>query len=156
MARNRSKSPKSVEAFTHEGAERRNIPTTEYQPVMRSDDQNPIQVAYERRNPDLGPQVVWRGKDMQDWSDLMVQAPPLFIQERVHPKVLIDDLSRMSRMARAEKDAAEPGFQTDFFGDFNGLPAGDAKTEFYQHDANWSHRMILGDALQSPFRSAQF
>ena len=139
---------KSVEAFTHDGAKRRNIPTAEYQPVMRSDDQNPIQVAYQRRNPDLDPQLVWRGKDVADWSDLVVQAPPLFIQEKVHPKVLIDDLARMSRKARTEKDAAEPGFQTDIFGDFNGLPEGDAKTEFYQHDANWSNRMILGDALQ--------
>ena len=139
---------KSVETITHDRAKRRNIPTAEYQPVMRSDDQNPIQVAYERRNPDLDPQLVWRGKDMQDWSDLVVQAPPLFIQEKVHPKVLIDDLARMSRKARAEQDAAEPGFQTDFFGDFNGLPDGNAKTEFYHHDANWSNRMILGDALQ--------
>ncbi|MYE87055.1 MAG: site-specific DNA-methyltransferase, partial [Gammaproteobacteria bacterium] len=148
MARSRTKRRKSVEAFTHDGAKRRNIPTAECQPVMRSDDQNPIQVAYERRNPDLDPQLVWRGKDVADWSNLVVQAPPLFIQEKVHPKVLIDDLARMSRKARAEKDAAEPGFQTDIFGDFNGLPDGDAKTEFYQHDANWSNRMILGDALQ--------
>ena len=148
MTRSRTRKRKSVEAFTHDGAKRRNIPTAEYQPVMRSDDQNPIQVAYQRRNPDLDPQLVWRGKDMADWSDLVVQAPPLFIQEKVHPKVLIDDLARMSRKVQAEKDAAEPGFQTDIFGDFNGLPDGDAKTEFYRHDANWSNRMILGDALQ--------
>ena len=144
----KKKPGKQVETLVHREAKRRNIPTAEYQPVMRSDDQNPIQVAYERRNPDLDPQLVWRGKDVADWSNLVVQAPPLFIQEKVHPKVLIDDLARMSRKARAEKDAAEPGFQTDIFGDFNGLPDGDAKTEFYQHDANWSNRMILGDALQ--------
>ena len=149
MARKRTQPKrKSVEAFTHDGAKRRNIPTAEYQPVMDSDDQNPVRVAYERRNPDLDPQLVWRGKDLADWSDLVVKAPPLFIQEKVHPKVLIDDLARMSRKARAEKDAAEPGFQTDIFGDFNGLPDDDAKTEFYQHDANWSNRMILGDSLQ--------
>ena len=144
----KKKPSKKVETLVHREAKRRNIPTAEYQPVMRSDDQDPIRVAYERRNPDLDPQLVWRGKDMQDWSDLVVQAPPLFIQEKVHPKVLIDDLARMSRKARAEKDAAEPGFQTDFFGDFNGLPDDEARTEFYQHDANWSNRMILGDALQ--------
>ena len=144
----KKKPGKKVETLVHREAKRRNIPTAEYQPVMRSDDQDPIRVAYERRNPDLDPQLVWRGKDMQDWSDLVVQAPPLFIQEKVHPKVLIDDLARMSRKARAEKDAAESGFQTDFFGDFNGLPDDEARTEFYQHDANWSNRMILGDALQ--------
>src|SRR3712207_6769518 len=55
---------------------------------------SPIQVAYERRNRDLDPQLVWRGKDEQDWSDLVVHAPPLYIQEKVHPKVLIDDLLR--------------------------------------------------------------
>ena len=144
----RRKSSKSVEAITHDGAKRRNIPTAEYQPVMHADDQSPIRVAYERRNPDLDPQLVWRGKDMEDWSDLVVPAPPLFIQEKVHPKVLIDDLARMTRHSRAEQQATEPGLQADLFGDFNGLPDEDAKTEFYQHDANWSNRMILGDSLQ--------
>ena len=143
-----AKKTKQVETLTHRKASRRNIPTAEYQPVMRSDDQDPIRVAYERRNPDLDPQLVWRGKDMADWSDLVVQAPPLFIQEKVHPKVLIDDLARMSRKAKAEQQADEPGHQPDLFGDFNGLPDDDAKTEFYQHDANWSNRMILGDSLQ--------
>ena len=143
-----AKKPKRVETLIHQKATRRNIPTAEYQPVMRGDDQDPIRVAYERRNPDLDPQLVWRGKDMQDWSDLVVQAPPLFIQEKVHPKVLIDDLARMTRASRAEQHATEPGLQADLFGDFNGLPDEDAKTEFYQHDANWSNRMILGDSLQ--------
>ena len=111
---------------------------------MADDERRPIQVAYKRRNRDLDPQLVWRGKDEQDWSDLVVQAPPLYIQEKVHPKVLIDDLIRQS-----EEDAAsESGFQADLFADFNGLPSEDAKTEFYQHDANWSNRMILGDSLQ--------
>ena len=149
MARRPTKrKAKSVEALTHDSAKRRNIPTAEYQPVMRDDDRDPIRVAYQRRNPDLDPQLVWRGKDVQDWSDLVVQAPPLFIQEKVHPKVLIDDLARMTRDARAEQEAAEHGVQPDLFGDFNGLPDDEARTEFYQHDANWSNRMILGDSLQ--------
>ena len=78
----------------------------------------------------------------------MVQAPPLFIQEKVHPKVLIDDLVRRSKDAEAERAAGEKGFQPDLFADFNGLPNSEARTEFYQHDANWSNRMILGDSLQ--------
>ena len=143
-----AKKQKQVETLLHSEARRRNIPTAEYQPVMRSDDQDPIHVAYQRRNPDLDPQLIWRGKDVQDWSDLVVQAPPLFIQEKVHPKVLIDDLARMTRDARAEQEAAQHGVQTDLFGDFNGLPDDDARTEFYRHDANWSNRMILGDSLQ--------
>jgi adenine-specific DNA-methyltransferase len=86
-------------------------------------------------------QLVWRGKDTQDWSDLIVQAPPLYIQEKVHPKAIIDDLQRH----QASADGA--AIQTDLFGDFNGVPP-DARTEFYQHDAHWSNRMILGDSLQ--------
>ena len=130
---------KTVESLRHQDASRKNIPTAEYQAVMAEDDRNPIEVAYERRNPDLDPQLVWRGKDEQSRSDLMVQAPPLFIQEKVHPKVLIDDLRQRTR---------ETDNQADLFADFNGVPIGDAQTEFYQHDANWSNRMILGDSLQ--------
>ena len=91
------KTPKQVETLTHEEASRKNIPTAEYQALLEKEDQSPIQVAYECRSRDLDPQLVWRGKDEQDWSDLVVQAPPLFIQEKVHPKVLIDDLVRQSK-----------------------------------------------------------
>ena len=101
-------------------------------------------MAYERRNRDLDPQLVWRGKDEQDWSDLVVHAPPLYIQEKVHPKVLIDDLLRQTK----ESASTKPGCQLDLFADFNGMPEGADKTEFYQHDQNWSNRMILGDSLQ--------
>ena len=139
---------KSVEVLTHDADTRRNIPTAEHEPVMAEDDRSPVEVAYERRNRDLDPQLVWRGKDEQNWSDLVVQAPPLFIQEKVHPKALINDLLRHSKTAEAERLARESGFQVDLFADFNGLPSEDARTEFYQHDANWSNRMILGDSLQ--------
>ncbi|GJL98770.1 MAG: site-specific DNA-methyltransferase [Methyloligella sp.] len=87
-------------------------------------------------------QLVWRGKDQQDWSDLVVQAPPLYIQEKIHPKAIIDDLKRQTK-ERQEQQADMP----DLFGDFNGIDP-EAKTEFYQHDQHWSNRMILGDSLQ--------
>ena len=146
MAKRKSK--RTVETLTHGEASRRNIPTAEHEPVMADDDRSPVEVAYERRNRDLDPQLVWRGKDEQNWSDLVVQAPPLFIQEKVHPKALINDLLQHTKTAEAERLARESGFQTDLFADFNGLPSEDARTEFYQHDANWSNRMILGDSLQ--------
>ena len=146
--RTRKRSGKTVETLKHTDDKRANIPTAEYQAVMEEDDRDPTQVAYERRNRDLDPQLVWRGKDDQDRSDLVAQAPPLFIQEKVHPKVLIDDLLRRSKEMAADKAAGESDFQADLFADFNGLPSEDARTEFYQHDANWSNRMILGDSLQ--------
>ena len=162
MATRKPKAPLAVETLRHEGATRKNIPTAEYQSVMAQDEQSPRPVAYARagsqgleeektaRNRDLDPQLVWRGKDEQDWSSLIVQAPPLYIQEKVHPKVLIDDLRRETERQR-EASARGHGQlteQVDLFADFNGLPGGDARTEFYQHDAHWQNRMILGDSLQ--------
>ena len=133
-----SKKPISVEALKHGAATRKNIPTAEFESVMREEEKSPVQLAYERRNRDLDPQLVWRGKDEQDWSDLIVQAPPLYIQEKVHPKVIIDDLMRQSKKASAP--------MADLFGDFNGLDL-EARTEFYAHDQHWSNRMISGDSL---------
>ena len=136
----RAKKPKTITAITHDDS-RKNIPTAEYQSVMKSEERLPIEVAYERRNRDLDPQLVWRGKDEQDAEPLIAQAPPLYIQEKVHPKVLIDSLKRYSREETSTEETI------DLFADFNGLPEGDARTEFYQHEANWSNRMILGDSL---------
>ena len=148
MARPRNPKAKSVEALRHQEATRTNIPSAEHQPLMRDEEQSPVRVAYERRNRDLDPQLVWRGKDEQDLYDLAVNAPPLYIQERVHPKVLIDDLMRQSRnRPEPESEGYQHGF-ADLYADFNGLPDGADRTEFYQHDANWSNRMILGDSLQ--------
>ena len=140
--------PKTIATLRHQDASRPNIPTAEHEPVMSEGDRTPIEVAYARRNRDLDPQLVWRGKDQQNWSDLVVQAPPLFIQEKIHPKALINDLLRHSKTAEAERMARQSGNQTDLFADFNGLPDGADRTEFYQHEANWSNRMILGDSLQ--------
>jgi len=136
---------KTVADLTHREATRKNIPTVEHQSVMSPDEQAPIQVRY-TRNPDLDPQLVWRGKDQQDWSDLVVNAPPLYIQEKVKPKALIDDLRRQTEETR-EAGAPTPA-TLDLFGDFNGLPDGADRTEFYQHEGHWQNRMILGDSLQ--------
>lgn len=129
----------TVESFKHEEATRKNIPTAELQSVIKPDDK-PLELRYPR-NTDLDPQLVWRGKDEQDWSELVLQAPPLYIQEKVHPKVIVDDLLRQTRESKATE-------QLELFSDFNGIPDGADKTEFYEHDQNWTNRMILGDSLQ--------
>lgn len=136
-------STKHVETLTHDEARRKNIPSVEQQSIATQEHIAPRQVRY-ARNTDLDPQLVWRGKDEQDWSDLVVNAPPLYIQEKVHPKVLIDDLLRNSKEREHEAGQTTP----DLFADFNGIPKGVDKTEFYQHDQNWTNRMILGDSLQ--------
>ena len=106
---------KTIETLTHDEAKRKNIPTAEFQSVLQKEAQDPLKATYPRdtaglddekqnRNRDLDPQLVWRGKDEQDWSDLVVHVPPLYIQEKVHPKVLIDDLLRRTA---TDKQATE-------------------------------------------------
>ena len=182
-----SPATRPVDAFTHDAATRRNIPTAEMQSLaQRTEERAPTPaVHYPRARPlpegaerprdaDRDPQLlwngvrmrltpaqrktlaeggdveigdaqlVWRGKDTQDWSDLVVQPPPIYVQEKVHPKAIIADLQRQSASRRAV--AADTG--PDLFADFNGLPDPEARLEFYQHDQHWSNRMILGDSLQ--------
>ena len=135
----RPSNAKTVESLTHDEARRKNIPTAEYQSVLPTEQQQPKQIGYPRpdadklgkeksaRNRDLDPQLVWRGKDEQDWSDLVVSAPPLYIQEKVHPKVLIDDLLRSTKERKHEAGQ----ITADLFADFNGIPKGADKTDFY-------------------------
>ena len=128
----KSSTQKTVESLKHDEAKRKNIPTAEHQSVIDDAQKNPKAIHYPR-NTDLDPQLVWRGKDEKDWSDLVVHAPPLYIQEKVHPKSLIDDLLRQSK----ESEYQSGGVTLDLFSDFNGIPKGVDKTEFYQHDQNW-------------------
>ena len=134
-----------IATYTHPTDTRRNIPTAEVEPAMDKDKRKPITLEYERssRNMDLDPQLVWRGKDKQDQSDLVVTAPPIFIQEKVHPRVLIEDLLKQSSRGRDSEEE-----QLDLFSDFNGLEDQDLKSDYYEHEQNWSNRMILGDSLQ--------
>jgi adenine-specific DNA-methyltransferase len=121
MARARRPSgPKDVEALRQNHATRRNIPTAEFQSTMRDEDKSPDARAHERRNRDLDPQLVWRGKDEQDWSDLVVHAPPLHIREKFHAETLIDDLARETEARRT----VEPGRTPDLFADFKMSRAG--------------------------------
>ena len=143
MPKRRTKKPVAVEATRHRSARRLNIPTAEHEPFVSEGDREPRPVRYPR-NPDLDPQLVWRGKDEQNWSDLVVSAPPVYIQEKVEPKALVDDLLRETKARRDEKNPPQPLL----FGDFNGFPEGADRTEFYRHRGNWQNRMILGDSLR--------
>jgi adenine-specific DNA-methyltransferase len=128
-----------VESITH--ADRRaNIPTAELESVLTEADRKPIRTAWARRDPDLDPQLVWRGKDLADWSDLIVQAPPIYLQEQIHSKALIEDLRASLREGRPRGP--------DLFDHF-GVTDDDreAEVEFYRHSRKWSNRMILGDSL---------
>lgn len=140
MARSKKPTgPVPVEAIGHQET-RSNIPTADAQEFYDDGTEKVEPVRYPR-DPALDPQLVWRGKDQQDSEDLVVDAPPIFIQEKIDPRVMVENLRRT-----AEYPESEP--ELSLFDDFDGLDEL-SQVEFYEHQANWSNRMILGDSLQA-------
>jgi len=128
-----------VFAIRHQD-KRANIPTEELRDFVKVAEEKPAIILYPR-DPSLDPQLVWKGKDEQDSKDLAVPAVPIYIQEKIHPQALIENLKTESRRQKTEE---EP----DLFGDFNALPKEFSdRVDFYNHQGNWQNRMILGDSL---------
>jgi adenine-specific DNA-methyltransferase len=128
-----------VDAIKHKSDKRSNIPTRELASFAADDEMRPKKLLYPR-DPSLDPQLVWKGKDEQDQKPLEVPAVPIYIQEKVHPQAIIEDLR--TRAAEGRPDPAP------LFADFNGLDDDFAKkVDFYQHEQHWTNRMILGDSL---------
>jgi adenine-specific DNA-methyltransferase len=125
-----------VEALKH-ADKRANIPTEELRDFVADEEKQP-KIALYPRDPSLDPQLVWKGKDEQDNRDLAVPAVPIYIQEKIHPQAIVENVR-----AAAKKDAPQ---QASLFADFNGLSFEDL-IDFYKHEQNWTNRMILGDSL---------
>ena len=138
MPPKKSKGAKPVEAIIHTD-KRSNLPTADAEEFVAPEIEAPKALLYPRR-PELDPQLVWKGKDEQDRGDLEVQAPPIYIQEKIDPRVLVEDLRR--RTANGDQP------ELTLFENFDGLGALEL-VEFYQHSANWSNRMVLGDSLNT-------
>ena len=134
MAKKKSKTPVEVAAIKHaEG--RKNIPTEELRDFYQDE---PRTMLYPR-DPSLDPQLVWKGKDEQDQRPLEVPVVPIYIQEKIHPQAIVEDLRSRHAPPRER--------QLDLFSDFNGIDTFDKKVAFYQYESHWSNRMILGDSL---------
>ncbi len=132
------KSVNEVSAHVHKKAKRKNIPTAELQDFVRDDETKPKKVLYPR-DPSLDPQLVWKGKDEQDQKPLEVPSVPIYIQEKIHPQVLIEDLRLNGKGVQEQENP-------NLFADFNGIEF-EELIDFYQHDQRWSNRLILGDSL---------
>src|SRR5450759_1684590 len=135
------KSPTEITSIRHKKDTRVNIPTEELRDFVAEDEKAPKAMLYPR-DPSLDPQLVWKGKDEQDQASLEVPVVPVYIQEKVHPQALVENL-------RDTAKAGQPEPELTLFDDFNGMDdaAFDKKVDFYHHDQHWSNRMILGDSL---------
>ena len=136
--RRRRRQPTQVESLKHQ-ATRKNIPTEELRDFVPDEADDAASRLRWPRDPALDPQLVWQGKDELDGEDLAVPVVPIYIQEKLHPHAIIEDLRRVTA------NSAEQ--QLDLFDDFNGINDFQRKLEFYQHDQYWQNRLILGDSL---------
>jgi len=123
----KSDAPTQVDAIKHKDA-RVNIPTQELRGFVAEDEAAPPKMLYPR-DPSLDPQLVWKGKDQQDAAALEVPVVPIYIQEKIHPQALVENLRNTAKAGEAEPELT-------LFRDFNGLEDDfDKKVDFYSHDA---------------------
>lgn len=137
--------PMPIESITHED-KRHNIPTADAQEFVTPAVEQTRRILLDR-DVSLDPQLVWKGKygdespqSVADAQTLIADAPPIYIQEKIDPRVLVENLRQTSKTHETEPEMT-------LFDTFDGLDELDL-VDFYQHDANWSNRMILGDSLQ--------
>ncbi len=134
-----SNSPTHITAHKHHADKRANIPTEELRDFVADEEKAPKTILYPR-DPSLDPQLVWKGKDEQDQHPLEVPAVPVYIQEKISPQAIIENVRAQ---AKAESKDEQ---QLSLFNDFNNIAFEDL-VDFYHHEQNWTNRMILGDSL---------
>ncbi len=142
MARSKAKPRTPVETIRHRKDRRVNIPTRELRDFVADDEKKPSKAAFPgllyARDPSLDPQLVWKGKDEQDRHPLEVPVVPVYIQEKVHPQAIVEEVRKHAK-------SSEPAIP-NLFSDFNGIRF-EEMVDFYHHEQNWSNRLILGDSL---------
>ncbi|MEL7625587.1 MAG: site-specific DNA-methyltransferase [Anaerolineaceae bacterium] len=141
MANNKTE----ISSFKHQD-KRVNIPPQELSAFLRDEEMAPKTMLYPR-DPSLDPQLVWKGKDEQDQKDLAVPSVPIYIQEKIQPQAIIENVRKQAGKVGHRLSEPETEYlQLDMFGDFNHIEFEDL-VEFYEHEQNWSNRMVLGDSL---------
>ena len=125
---------KPIDHYEHPD-KRTNNPTQELSGFAEDEENAPIRYP---RDVALDPQLVWKGKDQQNDTDLEVQAVPIYTQEHIQPQAIIENLRAQKR-----KESDQPEI---LFEGFNDLDFSQ-RIEFYQHEQNWHNRFISGDSL---------
>ena len=129
--------PTPVDAITH-ADKRTNLPTADAQDFVAPEVE--ADAGHATRATRARPAARVEGQGRLDAEDLDVDAPPIYIQEKIDPRVLVENLRQTAKAGEVEPELT-------LFETFDGLGELDL-VEFYRHEANWSNRMILGDSLQ--------
>lgn len=115
-----------IEDYEHAVARRVNNPPAGLAHLDR--DETPlVKLTYD---PHLDPQLLWSGK--LEREEVTVPAPSIHVHEELSTEKIMGSVRRKRT-------------QQSLF-DLDALDV-DQAVEFYQHDLNWSNRLILGDSL---------
>jgi adenine-specific DNA-methyltransferase len=115
-----------IEDYEHSDAKRTNNPPAGLAHLDRH--ATPVRtLAYD---PHLDPQLVWAGKAEREVVD--VPAPSIHVHEELSAQKIIGSVRRQRlQQPLFDIEALDPGLAV----------------EFYQHDLDWSNRIVLGDSL---------
>ncbi len=136
MAKDKSNKSVDIEAIRHKDR-RANIPTEELRDFVAEDEAKPKTILYPR-DPSLDPQLVWKGKDEQDSKDLGCPLCPSISRRRFTPSTSLKTFAPRLKKVSLPRWTSLPISTASQFEEL---------VEFYQHDQNWTNRMILGDSL---------
>ena len=129
-----AKSRPKAQGYRHASAKRARAPSEEDRQIMRDEEIQSV-AYYPPESAESGaPRLSWQRGDALEQP---TAASPLYIQERIHPSDFVRGLTKL----RADNA------QQSLFGEFNNLPE-DAKYKWYQHQGNWSNRLIRGPSLE--------
>jgi len=115
-----------IDDYEHADAKRSNNPPS----GLAHLDRDPTPVKRLVYDPYLDPQLVWAGK--AERASVDVPAPSVHVHEELSAQKVIGSVRRQRLQ--------QPLFDLEVLD-----PS--AAVEFYQHDLNWSNRMVLGDSL---------
>ena len=124
----------SVDQYTHGDSKRPNNPPVGLVTPGTDPDQPSKKYSYD---PRLDPQLRWTGK--QENSEFEVDTVSLHVHERIDPLTILEK-------AMHPKQSTQQTMFNYFETPENNPPLRDA-IDFYQHDQNWSNRLIAGDSL---------
>ena len=117
-----------LHSYNYPSATRTNLPTDQTERFMEPEDYEDQGFRPEPMDNSAHPTLHWNRKPLEEF-----QHGPLYIQEKIHPAVLIQSALK------------EQGKQIDLFSQFNGLPE-EANYDWYLFDGDWQNRLIHGDA----------
>jgi adenine-specific DNA-methyltransferase len=126
---------KSIKNYKHKG-KRKNIPEVG---LVTSSTDKVIDKKKYKFDPFLDPNLDWTGK--LEKNELEIDNVSLHVHEKIDSKLLIDKIKNNVESSRKKEK------QLNFFDnpEFE-LPLNKA-LQFYNHESNWSNRLIAGDSL---------